>query len=219
MFPKVEILWNDDLLISSNALSLLYNKKILNNLSLSLLTSPPQIFHLITKKPAIEPVSRRPPPSHTSSPGVTRPRLIHAPPPSTPLLKQNSWSPDIIREEAWSKRRDTFRHRRRGKSLTEEDLDELKASIELGFGFGSSDIADPRLSNTLPALELYFAVQKSYNDAVSNKSATSSFSLSDGDTSPLLTVYQTGYDSETVKTKLKQWAKVVACTVSQSPPR
>ncbi|AEE78656.1 hypothetical protein [Arabidopsis thaliana] len=132
------------------------------------------------------------PPPHTPSPGVVR--RIHAPPlPSTSLLKQHSWSPDLIREEAWSKRQDISRHRhlRRGKSLTDEDLDELKASFELGFGFGSPENADPRLSNTLPALELYFAVQKSYNDAVSNKSTTSSSSLSDGDTSPHHTVYQT----------------------------
>ncbi|XP_024013711.1 uncharacterized protein LOC18021356, partial [Eutrema salsugineum] len=175
--------------------------------------SHPRLSTYLPKKPAIEPEIRRPPP-HNPSPGVVR--RIHAPPYNS-LLKQHSWSPDLIREEAWSKRRDTSR-RRRGKSLTDDDLDELKASFELGFGFGSPEIADPRLSNTLPALELYFAVQKSYNDAVSNKSTTSSSSLSDGDTSPH-TVYRTSDDPQTVKTKLKQWARVVACTVNQSPPR
>ena len=140
-------------------------------------------FHLFTKKPTIEPETRRPPP-HTPSSGVVR--RLHVPP-STSLSKQHSWSPDLIREEAWSKRRDTSRNRRRGKSLTDDDLDELKASIELGFGFGSPEVTDPRLSNTLPALELYYAVQKSYNDAVSNKSSSS---LSDGDTSPS-TLYRT----------------------------
>lgn len=140
-------------------------------------------FHLFTKKPTIEPETRRPPP-HTPSSGEVR--RLHVPP-STSLSKQHSWSPDLIREEAWSKRRDTSRNRRRGKSLTDDDLDELKASIELGFGFGSPEVTDPRLSNTLPALELYYAVQKSYNDAVSNKSSSS---LSDGDTSPS-TLYRT----------------------------
>ena len=140
-------------------------------------------FHLFTKKPTIEPDTRRPPP-HTPSSGAVR--RLHVPP-STSLSKQHSWSPDLIREEAWSKRRDTSRNRRRGKSLTDDDLDELKASIELGFGFGSPEVTDPRLSNTLPALELYYAVQKSYNDAVSNKSSSS---LSDGDTSPS-TLYRT----------------------------
>ncbi|KAF2587941.1 hypothetical protein F2Q70_00040615 [Brassica cretica] len=237
-------------------------------------------FHLFTKKPTIEPETRRPPP-HTPSSGVVR--RLHVPP-STSLSKQHSWSPDLIREEAWSKRRDTSRNRRRGKSLTDDDLDELKASIELGFGFGfgspevtdprlsntlpalelyyavqksyndaeawskrrdtsrnrrrgksltdddldelkasielgfgfgSPEVTDPRLSNTLPALELYYAVQKSYNDAVSNKSSSS---LSEGDTSPS-TLYRTSDDPQTVKTKLKQWARVVACTVNQSPPR
>jgi hypothetical protein len=189
----------------------------LGTLMLQLLVEP-KYFDLITKKPAID--RKTFPPPHTPSPGVVR--RIHAPPlPSTSLLKQHSWSPDLIREEAWSKRQDISRHRhlRRGKSLTDEDLDELKASFELGFGFGSPENADPRLSNTLPALELYFAVQKSYNDAVSNKSTTSSSSLSDGDTSPHHTVYQTSDDPQTVKTKLKQWARVVACTVNQSPPR
>lgn len=140
-------------------------------------------FHLFTKKPTIEPETRRPPP-HTPSSGEVR--RLHVPP-STSLSKQHSWSPDLIREEAWSKRRDISRNRRRGKSLTDDDLDELKASIELGFGFGSPEVTDPRLSNTLPALELYYAVQKSYNDAVSNKSSSS---LSDGDTSPS-TLYRT----------------------------
>lgn len=140
-------------------------------------------FHLFTKKPTIEPDTRRPPP-HTPSSGEVR--RLHVPP-STSLSKQHSWSPDLIREEAWSKRRDTSRNRRRGKSLTDDDLDELKASIELGFGFESPEVTDPRLSNTLPALELYYAVQKSYNDAVSNKSSSS---LSDGDTSPS-TLYRT----------------------------
>ena len=140
-------------------------------------------FHLFTKKPTIEPETRRPPP-HTPSSGEVR--RLHVPP-STSLSKQHSWSPDLIREEAWSKRRDISRNRRRGKSLTDDDLDELKASIELGFGFESPEVTDPRLSNTLPALELYYAVQKSYNDAVSNKSSSS---LSDGDTSPS-TLYRT----------------------------
>ncbi|KAG2329443.1 hypothetical protein Bca4012_020992 [Brassica carinata] len=172
-------------------------------------------FHLFTKKPTIEPETRRPPP-HTPSSGAVR--RLHVPP-STSLSKQHSWSPDLIREEAWSKRRDTSRNRRRGKSLTDDDLDELKASIELGFGFGSPEVTDPRLSNTLPALELYYAVQRSYNDAVSNRSSSS---LSDGDNSPHTsphTLYRTSDDPQTVKTKLKQWARVVACTVNQSPPR
>ncbi|XP_010412692.2 PREDICTED: uncharacterized protein LOC104699037, partial [Camelina sativa] len=180
----------------------------------------PKFSTKLPKKPAID--RKTFPPPHTPSPGVVR--RLHAPPSSSSsLLKQHSWSPDLIREEAWSKRQDVSRrHRylRRGKSLTDEDLDELKASFELGFGFGSPEIADQRLSDTLPALELYFAVQKSYNDAVSNKSTTSSSSLSsDGDTSPHSSVYRNSDDPQTVKTKLKQWARVVACTVNQSLPR
>ena len=59
--------------------------------------------------------------------------------------------------------------------MTDEDLDELKACIELGFGFDSPEV-DQRLSDTLPALGLYYAVNKNYNDTVS-KSATPSPSV------------------------------------------
>ena len=40
----------------------------------------------------------------------------------------------------------------RAKSLTDEDLDELKGCLDLGFGFSYDEI--PELCNTLPALEL-----------------------------------------------------------------
>ncbi|XP_010550774.1 PREDICTED: uncharacterized protein LOC104821552 [Tarenaya hassleriana] len=185
---------------------------------------PPKRFYprnpnFITGKPAIAREVQGP--QHTPSPGVVR--HPHAPP--CPLLKQHSWSPDLIRDEAWSKRRDSFRHRRHGKSLTDDDLDDLNACIELGFGFGSPEVSDPRLSHTLPALPLYFAVQRSYNDAVSNKSTASSSSLPDCESpsaSPLHsphTIFEPSDNPQTVKTRLRQWARVVACTVKQSSPR
>lgn len=55
--------------------------------------------------------------------------------------------------------------------MTDEDLDELKACIELGFGFDSPKV-DRRLSDTLPALELYYAVNKNYNDKVCKSTAS-----------------------------------------------
>ena len=66
--------------------------------------------------------------------------------------------------------------------MTDEDLDELKACIELGFGFDSPEV-DQRLSDTLPALGLYYAVNKNYNDTVS-KSASSPSAVSDCDSIP-----------------------------------
>ena len=73
-------------------------------------------------------------------------------------------------------------------------MDELKACIELGFGFDSPDLEmDQRLSDTFPALGFYYAVNKSYNDTVlksrSSFSVTSpsesDFSLSSPVDSPL----------------------------------
>lgn len=111
--------------------------------------------------------------------------LLAASPALAPLYKQRSWSPDIEREEAWQRRKGLYRNRRReavgggrphrlSRSVTDEDLEELRGCIDLGFGFGldsplssattasSSDDAD-RLSDTLPALDLYYAVQRSYS--------------------------------------------------------
>ncbi|EXB54406.1 hypothetical protein L484_011069 [Morus notabilis] len=156
-------------------------------------------------------------------------RAPHAPP---PLYKQRSWSPDAYREEAWLRRKKSNgggaggkKSRQRSKSVTDEDLDELKGCIELGFGFDSPEPADQRLSDTLPALELYYAVNKHYNDSLNlskpalNTTSSSSTATSDCDTpSPLgspHTMFCPGDTPQTVKTRLRQWAQVVACSVRQ----
>ncbi|XP_021752093.1 uncharacterized protein LOC110717648 [Chenopodium quinoa] len=148
----------------------------------------------------------------------------------TPLVKQNSWSPDSAREELWLRRKEQI-GRRRSKSLTDEDLDELKACFELGFRFDPNEAQpDQRLSSTLPALEFYFAVNKNYNDTVfkSNKSSSSSLSSQIGTASssesdlslssligsPLIIC--PGDDPKTIKTRLRHWAQVVACSVKHS---
>nr|DAD34126.1 TPA_asm: hypothetical protein HUJ06_004767 [Nelumbo nucifera] len=64
--------------------------------------------------------------------------------------------------------------------------------IELGFGFDlDSPHLDNRLSDTLPALALYYAVNKQYNHSVRD-------------------------NPQLVKTRLRQWAQVFACSVRQS---
>lgn len=168
----------------------------------------------------------------------------HAPPKQqpAPLYKQRSWSPDTHRDEAWLKRKG--RRNQRSKSLTDEDLDELKACIELGFGF-DSPVLDPRLSDTFPALGFYFAVNKHYQDTVSKSSSSPAsdcdssspfdsphtiflpgncnscyvsilfFSLS-VKSNCCLFVNGEGDNPETVKTRLRQWAQLVACSVHQS---
>ncbi|XP_030523363.1 uncharacterized protein LOC115736000 [Rhodamnia argentea] len=150
-----------------------------------------------------------------SRPSAPPPRLG----PQRPLHKQHSWSPDVLREEAWQRRKGSFKGRRRA-SVTDDDLDELKGCIELGFGFDSPDV-DPKLSDTFPALELYRAVNKRYHRSLSRSSSVeSSLSLSslvsDNDAESSGSIYDPGDDPETVKTRLRQWAQIVACSVRQS---
>ncbi|KAJ7944422.1 Protein of unknown function (DUF1685) [Quillaja saponaria] len=151
--------------------------------------------------------------------------LLHRLKPA-PLYKQRSWSPDAYRDEAWLRRKGNSKNRR-SKSVTDEDLDELKACIELGFGFDSSPEVelDQRLSDTLPALGLYYAVNKNYNELLAPKSSitttSSSPTPSECETpsplgSPHTTIFGRGDNPQTVKTRLRQWAQVVACAVRQN---
>lgn len=50
----------------------------------------------------------------------------------------------------------------RTKSLTEDDLEELKGCLDLGFGFAYSEI--PELCGTLPALELCYSMTRRFLD-------------------------------------------------------
>ncbi|KAK9725086.1 hypothetical protein RND81_05G121600 [Saponaria officinalis] len=50
----------------------------------------------------------------------------------------------------------------RTKSLTDDDLDELKGCVDLGFGFSYDEI--PELCNTLPALELCYSMSQKFLD-------------------------------------------------------
>jgi len=113
---------------------------------------------------------------------LQRPPLLQSAP---PLFKQRSWSPDVYRDEAWLRRKGNWKNRR-SKSVTDEDVDELKACIELGFGFESSPEVelDHRLSDTLPALGLYYAVNKHYNESLVPKTTPSSSVASDCEGTP-----------------------------------
>ncbi|MCD7468066.1 hypothetical protein HAX54_005856 [Datura stramonium] len=154
--------------------------------------------------------------SHLTGISLAEPPL--APPSATvsPLYKQNSWSPDTFRDEAWQRRKDNLN--RRSKSVTDEDLDELKACIELGFGFDSPEM-DQRLSDTFPAYGLFYAVNKQYAGTLSKTSSLSSV-ISDCESTPLPgsphAIVDPGDNPQTVKTRLRQWAQVVACAVRQS---
>lgn len=112
------------------------------------------------------------------------------------LSKQLSMC-ETSRDVAWERRRRQFlllqERRRNGimmsngegeHELTDEDLSELKGCIELGFGFNEED--GQKLCGTLPALDLYFAVnrQLSLSPVSTPKSRLSTSSSSAGRSSP-----------------------------------
>ncbi|XP_073042096.1 uncharacterized protein [Primulina eburnea] len=168
-------------------------------------------------------------------------RLEHAPPfwttPKTKkrLSKQMSMC-EVPRDMAWERRRLQFLCQERRKNLTDEDLNELKGCIELGFGFNEED--GQKLCNTIPALDLYFAVNRQFatspisspasSGSASGVCTTSSSSLGGHSSSlgsPRSDVDSTWKicnpgsirdDPEQVKTKLRHWAQAVACSVMQS---
>lgn len=121
----------------------------------------------------------------------------NAPLPPRRLYKHVSWSPDMLREEAWQRRKENHRksskdgHRHVSKSLSEYDLQELKACFGLGFGFDSPEI-DPKLSDTFPALELYHAVNKQYHNHSMSRSSSSSSIVSDSDIANTTTIFNLG---------------------------
>lgn len=114
------------------------------------------------------------------------------------------------------------------RCLTDEDLDELRGSFELGFGF-DEETGAAHLRDTLPALDFYFAVNRQLSDpkmrslsAASPTSTLSSSTLPDtpsprspndapgGDPWKL---FSPGDNPQLVKTRLRHWAQVVACNI------
>ncbi|MCL7028738.1 hypothetical protein MKW94_005318 [Papaver nudicaule] len=159
-------------------------------------------------------MSQPPPPPPAAAPSVLPPP---PPPPPRPLHKQRSWSysspSDMHREEVCLRRKRTNRIRRTSSlgDITDDDLDELKACVELGFGFDSPKLDHRKLSDTLPALELYYATKKQHNDKNNNS----------GNTTPRTLTHSASSSSVSecdalVKTRLRQWAQVVACTARQN---
>lgn len=148
------------------------------------------------------------------------------------LTKQLSLC-ETPRDAAWEKRRRQFQltqRRRNGveetdqpgampRRISDEDLHELKGCIDLGFGFNEED--GQGLTNTLPALDLYFAVNRQFSPSpVSTPSGSSSGRRSSSFTSPKSDsdwkICNPGDDPQQVKTKLRHWAQAVACSVKQS---
>ncbi|CAL4969472.1 unnamed protein product [Urochloa decumbens] len=116
------------------------------------------------------------------------------------------------------------------RCLTDEDLDELRGSFELGFGF-DEETGGAHLRDTLPALDFYFAVSRQLSDPklrslpaaspTSTLSAVSSASTlpdtpsprSPNDAGDPWKIFSPGENPQLVKTRLRHWAQVVACTI------
>ncbi|KAJ8493514.1 hypothetical protein OPV22_015235 [Ensete ventricosum] len=93
------------------------------------------------------------------------------------------------------------------RSLTDEDLEELKACLDLGFGFSYEGI--PELCNTLPALELCYSMSQRFHLDDQHEQ------ISPGDSLPFANwmISSPGDDPDEVKARLKYWAQTVACTL------
>jgi hypothetical protein len=174
-------------------------------------------------------------------------RLVHAPPfwrssAKKRLSKQLSMC-EVPRDIAWERRRRQYLRQERRRNgiqqeaehLTDEDLDELKGCIELGFGFNESE--GQRLCTTIPALDLYFAVNRQLSispisspnscgsapsplgcvststTAIGTRSSSCGSPRSESDA---WKICNPGDDPQQVKTKLRHWAQAVACSVMQS---
>ncbi|KAI0511642.1 hypothetical protein KFK09_012272 [Dendrobium nobile] len=105
----------------------------------------------------------------------------------------------------------------RTKSLTDEDLEDLKGCCDLGFSFSYKEI--PELCDTLPALELCYSMSQRFLD---EQQQYHSFSADNagGVASPLTLprvanwkISSPGDNPDEVKARLKYWARAVACTV------
>ncbi|XP_062198259.1 uncharacterized protein LOC133900976 [Phragmites australis] len=104
----------------------------------------------------------------------------------------------------------------RARSLTDDDLEELKGCVDLGFGFSYHEI--PELCGTLPALELCYSISQRFLDEHQqlNKVEEAPAAAPASPVQPVTTnwkISSPGDSPDEVKARLKYWAQAVACTV------
>ncbi|TVU25815.1 hypothetical protein EJB05_28325, partial [Eragrostis curvula] len=104
----------------------------------------------------------------------------------------------------------------RARSLTDDDLEELKGCVDLGFGFSYHEI--PELCGTLPALELCYSMSQRFLDEQQGKAeeAAAPVTAPASPAQPVSTnwkISSPGDSPDEVKARLKYWAQAVACTV------
>lgn len=94
-------------------------------------------------------------------------RLEQVPVPNRKKLSKQTSMSERPRNLLWERRRKQQRKKKSSDSndvgnVTDDDLSELKGCIELGFGFNEEE-GSQKLCNTLPALDLYFAVNRQFS--------------------------------------------------------
>uniref|UniRef100_A0ACD5X4J1 Uncharacterized protein n=1 Tax=Avena sativa TaxID=4498 RepID=A0ACD5X4J1_AVESA len=107
----------------------------------------------------------------------------------------------------------------RARSLTDDDLEELKGCVDLGFGFSYDEI--PELCGTLPALELCYSMSQRFLDEHQSPPKAEQVvpepapvvPASPAQSIPNWKISCPGDSPEEVKARLKYWAQAVACTV------
>uniref|UniRef100_A0A0E0J839 Uncharacterized protein n=1 Tax=Oryza nivara TaxID=4536 RepID=A0A0E0J839_ORYNI len=101
----------------------------------------------------------------------------------------------------------------RARSLTDDDLEELKGCVDLGFGFSYDEI--PELCGTLPALELCYSMSQRFLDdhPQSHHSPPPPPPPMPSPSIPNWKISSPGDSPDEVKARLKYWAQAVACTV------
>lgn len=106
------------------------------------------------------------------------------------------------------------------RSITDNDFAELRGCIDLGFVFTQDDIPD--LRETLPALEVCYAISQNLQDpqATLLPCEDSGSPLPESpSTSPTISSWKIaspGDQPQQVKARLRHWAQAVACNVRQS---
>ncbi|CAL4981298.1 unnamed protein product [Urochloa decumbens] len=108
----------------------------------------------------------------------------------------------------------------RARSLTDDDLEELKGCVDLGFGFSYNEI--PELCGTLPALELCYSMSRRFLDEHPQQTGKHEEAPAASPMAPASPaqpgatnwkISSPGDSPDEVKARLKYWAQAVACTV------
>lgn len=159
-------------------------------------------------------------------------RLEQVPVPNRKKLSKQASMSERPRNLLWERRRKQQRKKKSSDvdNVTDEDLSELKGCIELGFGFNEEE-GSQKLCNTLPALDLYFAVNRQFSMSPIQSPGRGSFgssSLPETRSSSFISpsprssdadswkICSPGENPQQVKMKLRHWAQAVACSVMQS---